>query len=101
MKHWIPTAAAAGHLQFIKHLIENKNAQFDSITAIQYAAKGGFLNIVKYLSQRAAIKDTQAIVQASGQGHFNIVKYLVEAQGIPIYSSALEQFCFDFFLFLF
>ncbi|PEF35843.1 hypothetical protein CON84_21350 [Bacillus sp. AFS094228] len=90
---WLHTAAAHGHLEMIKYLINagiDANAQGGtfSTNALERAATKGHLDIVEYLINQNVEIDTSEpdrnpLFAAIYGGHLDIVKYLVQ-NGIDI-----------------
>ncbi|GGA33800.1 ankyrin repeat domain-containing protein [Psychrobacillus lasiicapitis] len=91
---WLHVAAAHGHLEIIKLLINagiDINAQGGtfSTNALERAATKGYLDIVEYLINKDIVIDTSEpdrnpLFSAIYGGHLEIVKLLVES-GIDLY----------------
>jgi len=66
-------------LQVIRELVDQgANIHVENDYALTWAAKNGYLDIVKYLVSKGADVNCSAILHAARQGHLSIVTYLIE-----------------------
>lgn len=79
-------AARNGYLDIVKYLV-SINAPMDS--AIPAAALSGYLDLVKYLVSIGAPINDRAITNAAENGYLDIVKYLVSVDA-PISPPAIK-----------
>jgi len=73
-------AAKNGHLDVVKHLVENgADVHAAGDEALGWAAESGHLDVVKYLIENGAdvhADDDYVLGWASRNGHLDVVKYL-------------------------
>lgn len=75
-------AAREGNIAKVRSLLAkgaSANAEFEGISAIESAAGGGHLEIVRLLVSRGA-KERNAVEVAKAEGHEAIVRFLKEAR---------------------
>ena len=76
-------AAARGHLECLKYLLEEAKAPWNSYTAA-WAAESGHLHILEYLVERKYDKyNGHACTNAAENGHLDCLKYLHETAKAP------------------
>ena len=76
-------AADGGHLECLKYLSEEVEEPWDSLTA-EWAAESGHLHILEYLVERKYDKfDAYACEYAAYHGHLDCLKYLHETAKAP------------------
>jgi hypothetical protein len=68
------------HLHMIKWIVENDFEHFDSIFISKYAAKRGYLNILKYIHSLGAPLNKDVHLQGTKGGHIEIVIWLKETE---------------------
>lgn len=82
-------ASQNGHLEIIKHLVENgSDIHVQEDKAVRMASSNGHLEVVKYLIEKGAdihARNNDALKWAAIKNHFKIVKYLIE-QGADIHA---------------
>jgi hypothetical protein len=78
--HLLGKAAQIGAFSLVKYAIQN--GATPHILDLEYAAKGGHLHIIKYLTGNDS--NISSLIYASSYGYYNIAKYLVE-QGVDIH----------------
>jgi hypothetical protein len=69
-------AAEGGHMEIVKLMIEKGATAFNS--AMVYAAEGGNMEIVKLMIEKGATAFNSAMVYAVRGGHMEIVKFMIE-----------------------
>jgi WD40 repeat protein len=81
-------AAKHGYLDIVKYIHEQGGPWDDA--AASYAASNGHLDIVKYIHEQNGPWNENASSYATSNGHFDIVKYIHE-QGGPMTDEALQM----------
>ena len=83
-------AAARGHLECLKYLLEEAKAPWNSYTAA-WAAESGHLHILEYLVERKYDKYNEvACMYAAESGHLDCLKYLHETAKVRWDDLAVE-----------
>ncbi len=80
-------ATGNGHLSVVKYFKDNTDiiTEKEGSYAIEVAAQGGQLRIVKYLMEELNMNSGSALADASMEGHLDVVRYLVEEQDADIH----------------
>ena len=95
--YFLRFAAAQGHLEVVKYLVEQgADIHTWNDEAFRGAAENGHLEVVKYLAEQGAnihTYDDCAFRWAAENGHLEVVKYLVE-QGADIHTENDEALRF-------
>jgi Ankyrin repeats (3 copies) len=80
-------AAEGGHMEIVKLMIEKGATTF--IDAMSKAAKGGHMEIVKLMIEKGATNFSIAMYYASGEGNMEIVKLMIE-KGATNFAGVME-----------
>ena len=84
-------AADGGHLECLKYLSEEVEEPWDSLTA-EWAAESGHLHILEYLVERKYDQfDRSACMCAATNGHLDCLKYLHETAKAPWDDDAVQE----------
>jgi ankyrin repeat protein len=81
-------AAEGGHMEIVKLMIEKGATEFNS--AMYNAARGGHMEIVKLMIEKGATEFNWAMGDAAKGGHMEIVKLMIE-KGATDFDSAMRN----------
>ena len=93
-------AAWKGNLKVVQYLLSLKGVNFDKFngsSAVGLAAKGGHVNVLKYLIKKGADVNSwlycgrTSLQLAAEYGHFEIIKYLLLAKGGAMFKYKLIE----------
>jgi len=72
------TAGEHGRFDILKYIYETIPDDYRDACILEYAAKSGDLEIVRYLHENGCEWDTMACWSAANEGHLQVLKYLHE-----------------------
>jgi ankyrin repeat protein len=84
----VASAAISGDLSIVKYFVDDKKVAIGD-KALEWAAEGNHVDIVKYLINKGAPIGSNIVYYAAGHGDLDFVKYLVDEKGATIDDAAV------------